>query len=504
MRCHYEVLGVSQTATDDELKKAYKKLALQWHPDKNPDRIAEAKQHFLEIRAAYEVLSDPRERSWYDAHRDVMLQKASGDDYLDDTINIFPFFTSSCYQGYNDSENGFYTVYNKLFKDIAEQDLKASTDKKVKIPEFGNSESDYEEVVGPFYAYWSNYCTLRSYVWKEEHDTHDAADRRVRRLMEQENKKLRDKAKKERNEEVRELVAFVKKRDKRVQLRKIYLEEQAARKKKADTERRNREKQRKLEELAQYKESQWMSFEEFEKQLDDLEKTVKDNFQESNQNQSRIENDDDDDDSADDLNELYCVACNKSFKSDKAFLNHEKSRKHKDFVLLMKAHIQQENEQLLLNNEDQTNITNDDDDDDQIVRLPTNDQSTKSKKKKKKQRRNNKDNSSSDDDIEEIKYQLHGELPKENYQEEKEEEEEEEEEVSTIATTKKKKKNKSTTETADGNDEASQAPIILQCFICREEFSSRNALFKHIKDLNHAKPIEAKTAIKPKAKSKKK
>ncbi len=41
---------------------------------------------------------------------------------------------------------GFYTVYNKLFKDIAEQDLKGSTDKTIEIPEFGNSESDYEEV----------------------------------------------------------------------------------------------------------------------------------------------------------------------------------------------------------------------------------------------------------------------------------------------------------------------------------------------------------------------
>jgi len=73
--------------------------------DKNLDQIGEAKKRFLEIRAAYEVLSDPRERSWYDTHRDVMLQKAFGDDYQDDTINIYPFFTSSCYQEYNDSEN---------------------------------------------------------------------------------------------------------------------------------------------------------------------------------------------------------------------------------------------------------------------------------------------------------------------------------------------------------------------------------------------------------------
>jgi DnaJ family protein A protein 5 len=69
-------------------------------------------------------------------------------------------------------------------------------------------------------------------------------------------------------------------------------------------------------ELAQYKDSQWMSFDDFEKQLDDLEKTVKTNFQESNQNNSPENSNSEDSD--DDANELYCVACNKSFKSDKA------------------------------------------------------------------------------------------------------------------------------------------------------------------------------------------
>lgn len=58
-----------------------------------------------------------------------------------------------------------------------------------------------------------------------------------------------------------------------------------------------------------------MPFDEFEKQLDDLEKTVKNNFHDSNPNTNE---NDDEDNSDDDINELYCVACNKSFKSDKA------------------------------------------------------------------------------------------------------------------------------------------------------------------------------------------
>ena len=61
----YEVLGLTKTATDDEIKKAYRKLAKQYHPDLNPgDKNAEAK--FKEINEAYEVLSDPKKKANYD------------------------------------------------------------------------------------------------------------------------------------------------------------------------------------------------------------------------------------------------------------------------------------------------------------------------------------------------------------------------------------------------------------------------------------------------------
>ena len=64
-RDYYEVLGVSKTATDEELKKAYRKLAKQYHPDLNPGN-AEAEQKFKEINEAYEVLSDKDKRAKYD------------------------------------------------------------------------------------------------------------------------------------------------------------------------------------------------------------------------------------------------------------------------------------------------------------------------------------------------------------------------------------------------------------------------------------------------------
>lgn len=62
----YDVLGVKKDANQDEIKKAYRKLAMKHHPDKNKgDKASEAK--FKEISAAYETLSDPKKRQQYDA-----------------------------------------------------------------------------------------------------------------------------------------------------------------------------------------------------------------------------------------------------------------------------------------------------------------------------------------------------------------------------------------------------------------------------------------------------
>uniref|UniRef100_A0A7S0RM28 J domain-containing protein n=1 Tax=Chlamydomonas leiostraca TaxID=1034604 RepID=A0A7S0RM28_9CHLO len=62
----YQILGVAKGADDNELKKAYRKLAMKWHPDKNPDNREAATTRFKEISEAYEVLSDPNKREVYD------------------------------------------------------------------------------------------------------------------------------------------------------------------------------------------------------------------------------------------------------------------------------------------------------------------------------------------------------------------------------------------------------------------------------------------------------
>jgi len=64
-RDYYEVLGVNKDASEDEIKKAYRKLAMKYHPDRNPDN-PKAEDHFKEAKEAYEILTDPNKRAAYD------------------------------------------------------------------------------------------------------------------------------------------------------------------------------------------------------------------------------------------------------------------------------------------------------------------------------------------------------------------------------------------------------------------------------------------------------
>lgn len=337
MKCFYEVLEVPRDVSTDDLKKSYKKLALRWHPDKNPDCVEEAKEQFQLIQQAYEVLGDPRERQWYDNHREYIIN--SGDTPVSE-LNLFKYFSPSCYKGFGDDDKGFYSVYREVFNTLlVEESVYFEVDPD-DIPTFGRSDSDYADIVRPFYNFWCGFNTHKPFGWLDEYDIRQAPNRRVVKLMEKENKKIRDKAKKDRNDKIQALIEFVRKRDKRLKAYAETLKLKSAENSKRMEEARRKRIKDKQKEMANYKESDWSKFSNVEEELKVIEESLIAEYGSSDEFDS-------DDEMA---NCLYCVACNKVFKTEKAFQNHEKSKKHKENIDLIK--VEMLNDEKLLNNEE--------------------------------------------------------------------------------------------------------------------------------------------------------
>src|SRR5690242_4793008 len=91
-RDYYEILSVERSADGDTIKRSYRKLALKYHPDRNPGD-AESEAKFKECAEAYEVLSDPEKRSRYDRFGHEGLRGTSGHDFRHmDPSDIFSMF----------------------------------------------------------------------------------------------------------------------------------------------------------------------------------------------------------------------------------------------------------------------------------------------------------------------------------------------------------------------------------------------------------------------------
>ncbi|XP_059213810.1 dnaJ homolog subfamily C member 21 isoform X2 [Centropristis striata] len=528
MKCHYEILGVKRDAGDDDLKKAYRKLALKWHPDKNLENAEEAAEHFKLIQAAYDVLSDPQERAWYDNHRDALLKGGISGDYEDDSIDLLQYFTVTCYSGYGDDEKGFFTVYRNLFESIVKEEMEhgkvEDEDEEEDFPPFGDSQSDYDTVVHVFYGYWQSFCTRKNFAWKEEYDTRQASNRWEKRAMEKENKKTRDKARKERNELVRQLVAFVRKRDRRVQAHRKLVEEQNAEKIKKVEEQRRKQKLHQAKLAEEYKEQSWAAMSELEKELQQIEAQYGEEFGDASESEEEeldvetqeknseeggdAEQPDGDEFTMDDYYDgLYCPACDKSFKSDKAMKNHEKSKKHREMVALLRQQLEEEDESLGLNGKEGGEDENEqeEEEEDEEADKPRQKLSKKQKRKKKQQK---VVQNVTEEEVVEVKEEekptqtnCEEEAPEksENPTEPDEQDDPPPTEVkSSSGKTKGKKgggkdKPKNVKSNSGAEHCQTEKEVSLCCVTCNNEFPTRNKLFDHLKASGHAIAVSSNT-----------
>src|SRR5207247_9311742 len=92
-RDYYEVLGVVRTATEQEIKSAYRKLALQFHPDRNPGN-KEAEEQFKEAAEAYSILSDGQKRAQYDRFGHAGVGSSAGGGFSGFDPNVFADFSA--------------------------------------------------------------------------------------------------------------------------------------------------------------------------------------------------------------------------------------------------------------------------------------------------------------------------------------------------------------------------------------------------------------------------
>ncbi|KAL5013595.1 hypothetical protein ScPMuIL_007865 [Solemya velum] len=184
---HYAVLGLSRLrykATDEQIKRAYKKKVLKHHPDKRKARGLSVRDgeddYFTCITRAYEILGTPLKKRSFD----------SVDPLFDDLVpqgNCLP------------NKDNFYEVFRPVF----ETNSRWSTKKRV--PQLGDENTPFSEV-NNFYSFWYEFDSWREYSYLDEEEKEKGENREERRWIEKQNKATRQKRKKEEVARIRQLV----------------------------------------------------------------------------------------------------------------------------------------------------------------------------------------------------------------------------------------------------------------------------------------------------------
>lgn len=291
------------------------------------------------MQTAYDILSDPQERAWYDSHRDAILQNQEVDDFSQDpshfrNVRVTSAEDISSLVGrfnaavpFTDEPTGFFGSLRDIFDQLAAEEtaLGDHGDRDpISYPAFGTSTSDYDDVVRPFYSGWAGFSTRKTFSWKDKYRLPDAPDRRVRRLMEKENRKCRDDAIREFNDAVRFLVGFSRKRDPR------YLPNTQT-----DSDRQKALRSTVAAQAARSRAANQ------EKHL----KSIVADWVEAGRDDEPV-GDTSESEEEPHMEQVECVVCRKVFKSENQYQAHERSKKHVKAVEKLRREMRRENKDL--------------------------------------------------------------------------------------------------------------------------------------------------------------
>jgi DnaJ homolog subfamily A member 5 len=446
--CYYELLGVESTASPEEIKKSFRVKALQLHPDKNPHRIIEATEEFAAIQHAYQTLSDPHERAWYDRHRESILglRREVDEDEAPDVEELMHFFRPDAYKGFGDDEGGFFSVYRQLFEYIEEFEVEdGEIGHDFAYTSFGSKNSPYVPSISQFYEKWLSFQSTRKFYHAEKYSEEYADNRRIRRSMAKENQKLRDQHRKEYSETIRELASYIQKRDPRF---KSHQEERKREREAHEKARKTELKAKRTKEVESYVEPEWsqtIDDEKLAEMLDQIEIKTTSDASEEDEPEFIFE----------------CIVCDKVFKNEKQYKNHSQSKKHK-------ANMEMLGLQELIEEIDE----------------PIDRKAEEVKQPASLHQDEEQELSEADKDKDYLKNPS---------TEEKEDNISDKEESKEPAEKKKKPRRK---------PKELVKPETLKCNVCEEEFDSRNQLFKHIESEGHALHIPQQNKKKSKTKKK--
>lgn len=319
---------------------------MELHPDRNFGNVEETTKLFAEVQSAYEVLSDPQERAWYDSHRNAIL-RYDGETHenhyehnvrltsAEDILNMSRSVAVD--RDFSDSPSGFFAKVKGFFDTLArEEELVCEWEDldPVSYPSFGGAADDYETKVRPFYVAWTGFATSKTYSWEDLHQYSEAPDRRIRRMMEKENKRFRDEAIHDFNNLVRSFVGFVKKRDPRFKPKKQSDEERQAALRSAAAAQAARSRAANMAKFVQLKE------------IPDRIKSEALNEGDISDEKKKVI-----------AEQVECVVCKKTFKSERQYEAHEKSNKHIRAVAHIRRQMQKEDKSFQLRENNISNVS---------------------------------------------------------------------------------------------------------------------------------------------------